>query len=82
MGGRQLIDELLKRQAMDGLAAGWLGFWSAQLVEQAGVAINAGIEAAVAEGELPLLMQAMGNAYQPHPIAQLVLQRPAMQRRK
>jgi len=28
------------------------------------------------EGALALLMQAMGNAHQPHPIAQVVLQRP------
>jgi hypothetical protein len=32
---------------MDGLADGRLGFWSGQLIEQAGLAIRAGIEADV-----------------------------------
>ena len=33
LGGRQLIHQLLQRQAMDALADGRLGFWSGQLIE-------------------------------------------------
>ena len=59
---------------MDGLAAGWLGFWRGQLIEHAKPAIRAGIEAAVAQRTLALLMDPARHAHQPNPIAQVVLQ--------
>jgi len=74
LGCRQLIHQLLQRQAIHGFADGRLGFWSSQLIEQAGLAISAGIEAAVAQRALPLLMQPAWHAHQPHLIAQVVLQ--------
>ncbi len=77
LGGGQLLDQLLQRQAMDGLSDGPLGFWSGQLIEQAGLAINAGIEAEVPQRALTLLMQPPRHAHQPHPIAQVVLQGPS-----
>jgi hypothetical protein len=55
-------------------AGGELGLRGGQLIEQAGLAIAAGIEAEVPQRALALLMQAMGNAHQPHPIAQVMLQ--------
>jgi len=77
LGGGQLLHQLLQRQAMDGLADGRLGFWSAQLIKQAGLAINAGIEAEVPQRAQALLMQPARHTHQPHPIAQVVLQGPA-----
>ncbi len=62
---------------MDGLAADRLGFWSGQLIEQAGLAINAGIKAEVPQWALALLMQPAWHPHQPHQIAQVVLQGPA-----
>jgi hypothetical protein len=59
---------------MDGRAHGRLGFWSGQLIEQAGLAISAGIEAVVAQWALTLLLQPAWHPHQPYPIAQVVLQ--------
>ena len=48
----------------------------AELIEQARLAITTGIEAEVPQRALALLMEAMGNAHQPHPIAEVMLQGP------
>jgi hypothetical protein len=77
LGGRQLIDQLLQRHAMDGLTDGRLGFWSGQLIEQAGLAISAGIKAEVPQRALPLLVQPAWHPHQPHAIADVVLQGPS-----
>ena len=74
LAGWQLLDQLLQRQLLLGLAGPQLGIRGSQLIEQARLAISAGIKAEVPQGALALLMQAMGNAHQPHPIAQVVLQ--------
>jgi hypothetical protein len=63
-----------QRQAIHGLAEGRLGLRSGQLIEQAGLAIRAGIEAEVPQRALALLMQPAWHPHQPHPIAQVVLQ--------
>ena len=62
--------------AAGGIADGRLGFWSGQPIEQAGLAINAGIKAEVPQRTLALLMQQARHAHQPHPIVQVVLQGP------
>ena len=56
LGCRQLIDQLLQRQAIYGLADGWLGLRRCQLIEQAGLAIGCGIKADVAERAAALLV--------------------------
>ena len=71
---RQLIYQLLQRQAIHGLADGRLSFRRCQLIEQAGLAIGCGIEADVAERAGALLVLTAGDAHQPHPIAQVMLQ--------
>ena len=73
-GGGQVIHQLPQHQAMHGLAHRRLGFWSGQLIEQAGLAIGLGIEAEMPQRALALLMQPARHAHQPHPIAQVVLQ--------
>ena len=77
LGCGQLIDQLLQRQAIYGLADGWLGLRRCQLIEQAGLAIGCGIKADVAERAGALLVLTAGEAHQPHPITQVVLQGPA-----
>ena len=77
LGGGQLIHQLLQSQLLLNPACRQLGLRGGQLIEQAGLAINAGIEAEVTQRAAALLMQAVGDAHQPHPIAQVMLQGPA-----
>jgi hypothetical protein len=51
-----------------------LGLWGYQLIAQARLAIGGSIEAGVAERPGALLMLVAGDAHQPHPIAQVMLQ--------
>ena len=76
LGCWQLLHQLLQRQAIHGLAEGRLCLWCCQLIEQAVLAIGCGIEADVAERAGALLVLAAGDAHQPHPIPQVVLQGP------
>jgi hypothetical protein len=74
-GARHVLRQ--QHQAMHGLAEGRLGLWCCQLIEQAGLAIGCGIEAEVPQRAGALLVLPAGDAHQPHPIAQVVLQGPA-----
>ena len=73
MSCRQLIYQLLQRQMISG--PGCFLLWTGQLIEQALLAISVAIKADMTQGALTVLMQPAWNAHQPHPIAQVMLQR-------
>jgi len=74
LGSGELLDKLLQRQPIGAIAIRCLGLWGGQLIEQTGLAIGLGIEAAVAHWALALLVQLARHSHQPHPIAQVMLQ--------
>jgi hypothetical protein len=72
--GGQLIHQLLQRHLLLCPAGGQRRLRRGKLTEQTRLAIGMGIEVQMAQWALDLLMLPMGNAHQPHPIVQLVLQ--------
>ena len=56
LGSGELLNELLQRQPIGAIAIRCLGLWGGQLIEQAGLATGLGIEAAVAQWTLALLV--------------------------
>ncbi len=77
LGRGELIDQLLQRLGAESCLQRLIGGGCRQLIEQGMLAIGMGIETEMPKGALPLLMEAMGNAHQADPIAEVMLERPA-----
>ena len=74
LGSGELLNELLQRQPIGAIPIRCLGLWGGQLIEQAGLAIGMGIQAAVAKWATTCLVNLPGHPHQADAITQVVLQ--------